>query len=102
MSGISRALVLAGVVAAFLTASLTPCPSARVVRVLDSDPVMSAPCPCHCGDHAATSPASHLDPVLASAVEPLASPPQHRAHRARVWRLASAPRSLPDPVPIAS
>jgi hypothetical protein len=102
MSGISRALVLAGVVAAFLTASLTPCPSARVVRVLDSDPVMSAPCPCHCGDHAATSPASHLDPVLASAAEPLAESPHDRPPTTRVGRLPSAPRSLPDPVPIAS
>jgi hypothetical protein len=92
---------LAGLAAAFLIASLTPCPSARAAWMPRGEQLISAPCPCHCGDHAASSPASHLDPVLAAASVPVAESSRSGPPEPPVPGLPSAPRSLPDPVPIA-
>jgi hypothetical protein len=95
-----RALGLLAVTVAFAAATLAPCPSGRAMRGLATDTAISAPCPCHCGEHAAPSPASQLDPVLRSGTDSSAE----RARPVPAWApslaATSAPRELPDPVPI--
>jgi len=99
MARLRRALVYAATACAFLAASLAPCPSARAVR--GTDLALSAPCPCHCGEHAAGS-ASPLDPVLGSGCEPTPERVRPWPPDAPSFPAASAALSLPDPVPIAS
>ena len=100
MTRLRRALVYAATACAFLAASLSPCPSARVVRAHGADAVLSAPCPCHCGEHAAGS-ASPLDPALGSAAQPIPERVRPSLPDAPSFAASSAPLSLPDPVPIA-
>ena len=101
MPRMQRALGLSAVAIAFLAASLAPCPRARAVRFVGTDLAISAPCPCHCGEHAMSS-ASPLDPALAVATEPHADRARAVSPSAPEPAASSAPLSIPDPVPIAS
>ena len=95
-----RGLGLLLVAAAFLTAASTPCAKARVTRRHDSAPAISAPCPCHCGEHAASA-ASQLDPVLRASAACVAVSARPGDFFESPASLPNAPRALPDPIPIA-
>jgi hypothetical protein len=101
MPRIPRALGLSAVAIAFLAASLAPCPSARAVRIVGTDLAISAPCPCHCGEHAVSA-ASALDPALVAASAPCADRARAVPPTVPEPAASSAPLSIPDPVPIAS
>jgi len=96
---VRRALSLLVLLAAFASASVMPCPSVRLVRADRSHTAIAAECPCHCGDHRASS-ASRLDPVLRSEAPVLAGP----AWTSLAPEPALAPLAValptPDPVPI--